>query len=67
MYVIDAVVPDDLSEPLPLLLDLHMHVVLGGRERTAAQHEELLAAAGLHLDRVIPTRSHAMVLQASAA
>jgi hypothetical protein len=38
--VIDTVVPDDSTFPMPAMLDLHMRTILGGRERTTAEHEE---------------------------
>ena len=33
--------------------DLQMMVVLGGRERTEREYEDLLASAGLRLDRKV--------------
>jgi len=38
-------------------VDLHMLVVAGGQERTAAEYAELYRRAGLDLERVVPTRS----------
>jgi SAM-dependent methyltransferase len=67
VVVIDALVPEHGSQPLPVLLDLHMHAVLGGRERTADEFRKLLRGAGLSLDRIIETRSHAQLLEARAA
>jgi SAM-dependent methyltransferase len=66
VVVIDAVVPDDGSQPLPILLDLHMHAILGGRERTADDFQRLFYAAGLRLDRIVGTRSHGQIVEASA-
>ena len=44
------------TEPDPAkLLDLHMLVLAGGRERSREQWTGLLAAAGFRLDRVLPT------------
>jgi hypothetical protein len=37
--------------------DVHMLVLLGGRERTAEQFAGLLDAAGFRLDRIVPTGS----------
>jgi SAM-dependent methyltransferase len=67
VVIVDAVVPDDPAKPLLPLLDLHMHVVLGGHERTAAEHAALLRTAGLRLDRIIETGSHAQIIEASPA
>ncbi|MDQ6773568.1 MAG: acetylserotonin O-methyltransferase [Candidatus Dormibacteraeota bacterium] len=46
--------------------DLNMLVMTGGRERTLADWESLLAAAGLALVRVVATRSAYSVIEASA-
>lgn len=36
-------------------LDLHMAVLLGGRERSKDEWERLLASSGLRLERILPT------------
>jgi hypothetical protein len=43
-----------------------MLAVPGGRERTAAEYEALLEAAGLKLQRIVPTRSPVSVVEAVA-
>jgi hypothetical protein len=43
-----------------------MMVMLDGRERTAAEFAALLAAAGLDLARIIPTRSPLSIIEAVA-
>jgi O-methyltransferase len=49
LLVVEQVIPgDDLQHPAKLL-DLHMLVLLGGRERTHADWRELLAAGGFEL------------------
>jgi len=45
-------------------LDLHMLVMLGGRERTAAEYEVLFQAAGFALARVIPTATGQSIVEA---
>jgi hypothetical protein len=45
-------------------LDLQMLILLGGQERTEAEFRDLFAAAGLRLQRVIPTASPSSVLEA---
>ena len=45
--VIDYVLPDGPEPSLAHLMDLIMMMVLGGRERTRAEHEALLGAGGL--------------------
>ncbi len=48
------------------LLDLHMLVLVGGRERTADEWEALLAAGGFRLDRIVDGDTTS-VLEASPA
>jgi C-methyltransferase len=51
-----------------VLLDLRMLVgTRGGRERTAAELRCLLSAAGLRLERIVPTRTPASLVEASPA
>ncbi len=53
-------------EAIPVLvLDVEMLVAAGGRERTQAEYSALFAAAGMCLDRIIPTRSPIRLLEAS--
>ncbi len=54
LLVVDAVVPEGTGGGLAKLLDLHMLVMLGGRERTAPEWKRLLAAAGFRLDAIRP-------------
>ena len=49
---------------LGALLDLSLMVMTPGRERSIAQYRELLAAAGLRLAKVTPTRSAAVIMEA---
>lgn len=47
--------------------DIHMLVMTGGRERTAAEFQTLLAASDFALVRVIPTGSPVHIIEAAAA
>lgn len=49
------------------LLDIHMMVLPGGRERTEAEFAQLFAAAGLRLTRVIVTSGVMCLLEAERA
>ena len=49
------------------LLDVHMMVLAGGRERTEAEFAQLFAAAGLRLNRVIMTSGIMCLLEAELA
>jgi O-methyltransferase domain/Dimerisation domain len=56
------------NDPSPAkLLDLHMLVVTGGRQRSAAEYSTLLASAGFRLARVIPTDSGESVVEGVCA
>ncbi|WP_073266575.1 methyltransferase [Cryptosporangium aurantiacum] len=56
LLVVDIVLPRFAREqPAAIRMDLHMLMLLGARERTAAEFELLLARAGWHLRRVVAT------------
>jgi SAM-dependent methyltransferase len=66
VLVVESVIPTG-DEPHPgKWLDIIMLAVPGGRERTRAEYEALLAAAGLRLERVVATRSPVSVVEAVA-
>jgi len=48
-------------------MDVVMLAVTGGLERTEPQYASLLDAAGLRLERIVPTRGSISILEASAA
>jgi O-methyltransferase domain/Dimerisation domain len=54
LMVIEYVLPDNSEPSLAHLLDLIMMLVVGGRERTRAEHEALLGPAGYTLVRDTP-------------
>ncbi|MDQ3749940.1 MAG: acetylserotonin O-methyltransferase [Acidobacteriota bacterium] len=64
VLIVEMVVPEG-NEPSPAKgLDLVMLTIEGGKERTAEEYRELLAAAGLSLSRIIPTRSPYGIVEA---
>jgi O-methyltransferase domain/Dimerisation domain len=67
LLIIEQVIPPRNEPSLGKWLDLHMLVLLGGRERTQAEYAALLSAADLKLDRVVPTAAGASILEATAA
>jgi hypothetical protein len=67
LLIIEQVIPPRNEPSLGKWLDLHMLVLVGGRERTEAEYASLLRAGDLKLDRVIPTVAGASVLEATAA
>ena len=67
VLIVEMVLPEG-AEPHPgKILDVVMLAVPGGRERTAAQYAELLAPAGLRVERVVPTPSPVSVVEAVPA
>lgn len=52
LLIVERLLPTDGSTSLAVSWDLHMMCNVGGRERTAAEYERLLAAAGFTLDTV---------------
>jgi ubiquinone/menaquinone biosynthesis C-methylase UbiE len=60
LLLVEVAVPERaIDNAAAIRMDLHMLALLAGRERTAAEYERLLAAAGFRLTRTIPTRSPA--------
>ena len=58
LLIVEAVLPERAHDgPAAVRMDLHMLTLLGGRERTAAEHRGLLTTAGLEMRRIIPTSS----------
>jgi hypothetical protein len=64
LLLIETVVPEGNQPDLSKFLDLNMMVMTGGRERTEAEFDSLLAASGFKLRRVIRTASPICVLEA---
>jgi SAM-dependent methyltransferase len=62
---VEAAAAPDVQEDM--LMDLNMLVRTGGRERTEAEYRTFLAAAGLRLDRVVPTGAPASLVEAAPA
>jgi len=67
LLVVDTVVPDGDGFSPSKVIDLNMMVLSGGRERTAGEFRQLLAAAGFTLTRILPTRSPSGVVEAVPA
>jgi hypothetical protein len=59
--IFDAVLPDDGTYDLGPLLDLHMLILLGARERTAEAWLSLLEQSGFDLERIVATPALAWV------
>ena len=64
LLVVELVLPRGDEAFFGKWLDLHMLVLLGGRERTAAEYDALFRAAGFELARVVPTPPGPSVVEA---
>jgi hypothetical protein len=53
------------QDPGTVMLDLHMFVMFGGRERSSGEYSKLAASAGLEVQRIIPTDSGFQIIEAS--
>jgi ubiquinone/menaquinone biosynthesis C-methylase UbiE len=67
VLLVESVITNDGERDFGKLLDIEMLVSPGGKERTAAEYEDLFARAGLKLTRVVPTASPYSVVEAVAA
>jgi hypothetical protein len=52
------------ATPIGVMLDLNMLLMLGGRERTAAEYAALFEQAGLRLEHVTPTAAPIALIEA---
>ncbi|GAA3562236.1 hypothetical protein GCM10022222_52430 [Amycolatopsis ultiminotia] len=66
LLVVDRVVPDDGSFDLALLWDLHLMMMMGGGQRTAAEYRALFEAAGLVPGEMLPLPLDTYLLTATA-
>lgn len=64
VLLVESVIADGNNQDFGKLMDIEMLVSPGGKERTAAEYEELLARAGLRMTRIIPTKSAYSVIEA---
>ena len=64
LLIVEALISEAPGPHPSKILDILMLAVTGGRERTASEYEALFAAAGFHLERVIPTPSQYSVVEA---
>lgn len=64
VFVIELVLPETPDHPFPPMLDLLMLLILGGRERSAAQFAAVLEAAGLEYVGVTQTSTMFDIIEA---
>jgi len=67
LIIVERVLPEQVSrgDLEALLTDLNMMVMLGGRERTAAEFRQLLDAAGWRPAQILPTGTEFSVIEAT--
>jgi hypothetical protein len=63
LLVIEGVVPPGNGPSFTKLMDLHMMLIPGGKERTEAEYRDLYSKAGFRLTRVVPTESEISVIE----
>lgn len=64
LLIIDMVIASS-ADVMGAFYDLHMQVLLGGRERSEQEFHALVQKAGMSLIRVIPTRSPMKIVEVS--
>jgi hypothetical protein len=58
LLLVEAVLPQRARDsPAAIRMDLNMLMLLHGRERTAAEFEQLPSSAGFQMNRIVPTNS----------
>ncbi len=67
VLVLERLLPEKAAQRLEVvIMDLMMLTLTGGHERTAADYERLLQAAGLELRQIVPIPSGSCLLEAIA-
>jgi len=64
LLIVDNVIPEGSEAHAGKWIDLEMLLMTGGRERTAAEFAALTAAAGLRIERIVPTAVSVSVIEA---
>jgi hypothetical protein len=67
LLVIESVIPAGNDPVFGKLLDLHMLVVPGGKERTEPEYRKLFEVGGFHLTRIVSTRAEVSVIEGRKA
>lgn len=67
VLIVEFVVPENPGPHVAKFMDINMMINTSGRERTERQFAQLLAAAGLRLQRIVPTAIELCLLECVAA
>jgi O-methyltransferase domain/Dimerisation domain len=65
LAIVERLMADRAADPAAIMLDLHMMTITGGRARSVAEFEALLADAGLALTRTTATPSGLTLIEAT--
>ncbi|MGP4009565.1 methyltransferase [Streptomyces sp. 4N124] len=65
VLIFEAIVPDGAEPHVAKTIDLTMLAMGSGKERTRAEYESLLNAAGITIDRVVPTSTPYSIIEAT--
>lgn len=65
LLLIETIIPEDAGPDWSKMLDIHMLTLLGGKQRTRKEYEDLLISTGFALDREIDTGAGISILEAS--
>lgn len=66
VLIIEAVADDEVLDPVVRTLDVIMLAITGGRERTSAELDQLLASVGFRTTGTLPTPSPLRIVEAVA-
>jgi hypothetical protein len=64
LLLIEAIIPDGPGPAHAKMLDVHMMVMNGGRQRSLTEYETLLRDAGFALEREIPAGAQLSIIEA---
>lgn len=64
LFLVESLVPEANESSFSKFFDVHMMVMTGGRERTAAEYAALFAEAGFKFNKVTPTESLVSIVEA---
>jgi hypothetical protein len=67
LLIVESVIPPGNDPAFGKLLDLHMLVVPGGKERTDQEYRTLLEAAGFYLTKIVPTKAEVSIIEGRKA
>lgn len=68
LLLVEATLPERAADdPAAIRMDLHMLLLLPGRERTEAEYRVLLELSGFRWQSTVPTSAGVAVLEAAAS